>query len=123
MAYVFKFSKTADTGTRVPRNNQAPLTLPGMLSTAGHGDQSRVAVAIVRSPSFRVRHRGKGCQVLERTQPGLPLGIGHIRTRTHDYERHGTIALFAALNYLDGKILSRTETRHTHVEWLRFLKQ
>jgi transposase len=63
------------------------------------------------------------CQALERTQPGLPLGIGHIRTRTHDYKRHGTVTLFAALNYLDGKILSRTEARHTHVEWLRFLKQ
>jgi transposase len=63
------------------------------------------------------------CQALERTQPGLPLGIGHIRTQTHDYWRHGTITLFAALNYLDGKILSRTEPRHTHVEWLRFLKQ
>jgi transposase len=63
------------------------------------------------------------CQALERTPPGLPLGVGHIRTRTHDYYRHGTITLFAALNYLDGKILSRTEIRHTHVEWLRFLKQ
>ena len=63
------------------------------------------------------------CQALERTQPGLPLGIGHIRTATHDYKRHGTITLFAALNYLDGKILSRTEPRHTHGEWLRFLKQ
>src|SRR5207245_1914924 len=63
------------------------------------------------------------CQALERTQPGLPLGIGHVRTQTHDYKRHGTITLFAALNYLDGKILSRTEKHHTHVEWLRFLKQ
>jgi transposase len=63
------------------------------------------------------------CQALERTQPGLPLGAGHIKTRTHDYYRHGTITLFAALNYLDGKIISRTEARHTHVEWLRFLKQ
>jgi transposase len=63
------------------------------------------------------------CQALERTQPGLPLGIGHIRTRTHDYIRHGTITLFAALNYLDGKIIARIEKRHTHVEWLRFLKQ
>jgi len=63
------------------------------------------------------------CQALQRTQPGLPLGVGHIRTQTHDYYRHGTITLFAALNYLDGKILSRTEARHTHIEWLRFLKQ
>ncbi len=63
------------------------------------------------------------CQALERTQPGLPLGIGDIRTRTHDYKRHGTITLFAALNYLDGKLIARLEARHTHVEWLRFLKQ
>ena len=47
------------------------------------------------------------CQALERTQPGLPLGVGHIRTRTHDYIRHGTLTLFAALNYLDGKLISR----------------
>lgn len=63
------------------------------------------------------------CQALERTQPGLPLGVGEIRTKTHDYKRHGTITLFAALNYLDGKLISRTEEHHTHVEWLRFLKQ
>ena len=56
------------------------------------------------------------CQALERTQPGLPLGIGHIRTHTHDYIRHGTITLFAALNYLEGKVISRTEDKHTHVE-------
>ena len=63
------------------------------------------------------------CQALERTQPCLPLGVGHIRTRTHDYIRHGTITLFAALNYLDGKLIYRTEKKHTHVQWLRFLKQ
>lgn len=64
------------------------------------------------------------CQALERTQLGLPLRAGgYARTRTHDYIRHGTITLFAALNYLDGKLISRTEQRHTHVEWLRFLKQ
>ena len=63
------------------------------------------------------------CQALERTQPGLPLGIGHIRTKTHDYKRHGTITLLAALNYLDGKLISRAERHHTHVEWLRFLRQ
>lgn len=63
------------------------------------------------------------CQALERTQPGLPLGVGEIRTKTHDYKRHGTITLFAALNYLNGKLIARTEEHHTHVEWLRFLKQ
>lgn len=63
------------------------------------------------------------CQALERTQPGLPLGVGEVRTKTHDYKRHGTITLFAAMSYLDGKLISRTEKQHTHVEWLRFLKQ
>ena len=63
------------------------------------------------------------CQALERTQPGLPLSRGHIKTRTHDYIRHGTVTLFAALSYLEGKLIYRTEQQHTHVEWLRFLKQ
>jgi transposase/transcriptional regulator with XRE-family HTH domain len=63
------------------------------------------------------------CQALERSQPGLPLGIGHGRTRTHDYTRHGTITLFAALSYLDGKIFSQTALRQTHQQWLGFLKQ
>lgn len=62
------------------------------------------------------------CQALERSQPGLPLGCGDIATKTHDYKRHGTITLFAALNYLDGKIHRRTEVRHTHKQWLAFLK-
>ena len=62
------------------------------------------------------------CQALERTQPGLPLGVGHIRTRTHDYTRHGTVTLFAALNYLEGKILHQSAPRHRHQEWLGFLR-
>lgn len=62
------------------------------------------------------------CQALERTQPGLPLGQGHIATRTHDYYRHGTVTLFAALNYLNGKILAERATRHRHQEWLKFLQ-
>ena len=63
------------------------------------------------------------CQALERSQPGLPLSRGHARTQTHDYRRHGTVTLFAALNHLEGTLISRTEQRHSHVEWLRFLKQ
>jgi transposase len=63
------------------------------------------------------------CQALERSQPGLPLAPNRPRTMTHDYERHGTITLFAALNALEGRLITRTEARHTHVEWLRFLKQ
>lgn len=62
------------------------------------------------------------CQALERTQPGLPLGPHRVRTGTHDYIRHGTITLFAALNYLDGKIFRQTAERHTHEEWLGFIK-
>ncbi len=63
------------------------------------------------------------CQALERTQPALPLGMGHIRTATHDYIRHGTVTLFAALNYLEGKIVSMLAEQHRHQEWLRFLKR
>ena len=63
------------------------------------------------------------CQALERTQPGLPLGIGHVKTRTHDYTRHGTLTLFAALNYLEGKLISRIATKHRHQEWLAFLRK
>ena len=63
------------------------------------------------------------CQALERTQPSLPLKGGHPCTRTHDYKRHGTITLFAALSYLDGKIFSTTAAQHTHRQWLSFLKQ
>jgi transposase len=62
------------------------------------------------------------CQALERSQPGLPLGQGQIATRTHDYYRHGTVILFAALNYLNGKILAERALRHRHQEWLKFLK-
>ena len=63
------------------------------------------------------------CQALERTQLGLPLAPKRPRTMTHDYIRHGTITLFAALSELTGKLITRTEASHTHVEWLRFLKQ
>ena len=63
------------------------------------------------------------CQALERSQPGLPLGMGYVRTATHDYIRHGMVTLFAAINYLDGKIIRQTAARHRHKQWLDFLKQ
>src|SRR5216117_67762 len=63
------------------------------------------------------------CQALERTQPSLPVMRGYRRTQTHDYKRHGTITLFAGLSYLDGKIFSQTAAKHTHRQWLAFLKQ
>jgi transposase len=62
-------------------------------------------------------------QALDRTQPGLPLKPGRAQTMTHDYKRHGTTTLFAALNVLDGKVIGRCQQRHTHAEWLRFLRQ
>jgi transposase len=62
-------------------------------------------------------------QALDRTQPGLPLQKGRAATMTHDYRRHGTTTLFAALNVLDGQIIGQCQQRHTHTEWLKFLKQ
>ncbi len=62
-------------------------------------------------------------QALDRTQPGLPLKKGRAQTMTHDYKRHGTTTLFAALNVLNGTLISQCQQRHTHVQWLKFLKQ
>jgi transposase len=60
-------------------------------------------------------------QALDRTQPGLPLKPGKCGTMTHDYKRHGTTTLFAALNILDGTVIGRCMQRHRHQEFLRFL--
>ena len=62
-------------------------------------------------------------QALDRTQPGLPLKKGRAATMTHDYKRNGTTTLFAALNVLDGQVIGQCQQRHTHVEWLKFLRQ
>lgn len=62
------------------------------------------------------------CQALERTQPMLPLGMGYVEGITHDYERHGTTTLFAALNVADGKVLAQCKPRHRHQEFLTFLR-
>lgn len=61
-------------------------------------------------------------QALDRTQPGLPLKKGRAGTMTHDYVRHGTTTLFAALNIADGKVFGQCQDRHRHQEWLRFLQ-
>ena len=60
-------------------------------------------------------------QALDRTQPGLPLRSGHAARATHDYVRHGTTSLFAALEVSSGKVHGRCYPRHTHVEFLAFL--
>ena len=60
-------------------------------------------------------------QALDRTQPGLPLKPGKAGTMTHDYKRHGTTTLFAALDVLEGTVISRCMQRHRHQEFIRFL--
>jgi len=61
-------------------------------------------------------------QALDRTQPGLPLKKGRCGTMTHDYKRNGTATLFAAMNTLDGTVISMCDDRHRHQEWLKFLR-
>jgi len=63
------------------------------------------------------------CQALERTQPMLPMGLGYVEGVTHDYKRHGTTTLFAALNVLTGAVLSTCKPRHRHQEFLSFLRE
>ena len=62
-------------------------------------------------------------QALDRTQPGLPLKKGRGPTMTHDYKRHGTTTLFAALNVLTGEVTAQNMARHRHQEFLHFLNQ
>jgi len=62
-------------------------------------------------------------QALDRTQPGLPLKKGRCGTMTHDYKRHGTTTLFAALEVAQGKVVGQCYARHRHQEFLKFLKQ
>lgn len=63
------------------------------------------------------------CQALERTQPLLPMGFGYVEGVTHDYKRHGTTTLFAALNVLNGAVLTDCKPRHRHQEFLGFLRE
>jgi transposase len=61
-------------------------------------------------------------QALDRTQPGLPMKKGRSGTMTHDYKRNGTATLFAALDTLQGEVISMCDDRHRHQEWLKFLR-
>ena len=61
-------------------------------------------------------------QALDRTQPGLPMKKGRASTFTHDYVRHGTTTLFAALNVAEGTVIGQCQARHRHSEWLKFLR-
>ena len=64
-----------------------------------------------------------GIQALDRTRPILPMRPGQIERRTHDYVRHGTIDLFAALNLATGEVISRFDKQHRAVEFIKFLDQ
>jgi putative transposase len=61
-------------------------------------------------------------QALERTQPNLPMGLGYVEGVTHDYTRHGTTTLFAALDISKGEVITKCKKRHRHQEFLSFLK-
>jgi transposase len=62
-------------------------------------------------------------QALDRTQPGLPIKPGRCGTYTHDYKRHGTTTLFAALHVLEGRVIGECYPRHRHQEFLKFLRR
>jgi len=62
-------------------------------------------------------------QALDRTQPGLPMKKGRCGTMTHDYKRHGTTTLFAALDVLEGRVIGQCMARHRHQEFIRFLNK
>ena len=62
-------------------------------------------------------------QALDRTQPSLPIIPGRCGTMTHDYKRHGTTTLFAAIDMIQGKVIASYMPRHRHQEWIKFLKQ
>lgn len=61
-------------------------------------------------------------QALERSQPMLPMGLGYVEGVTHDYARHGTTTLFAALDIANGDIIAQCKPRHRHQEYLAFIK-
>ena len=61
-------------------------------------------------------------QALERSQPVLPMGLGYVEGVTHDYFRHGTTTVFAALDIANGAVLAQCKARHRHQEFLAFLR-
>ena len=90
-----------------------PMTVPSRTLRAAN---SVVVPAVVLSVDEKSQ-----IQALDRTQPGLPMKKGRAGTMTHDYKRHGTTTLFAALNVLDGTVIGRNMQHHRHQEFIRFL--
>ncbi|MGD8657914.1 MAG: IS630 family transposase, partial [Desulfobacterales bacterium] len=60
-------------------------------------------------------------QALDRSQPVLPMGLGYLQGITHQYQRHGTLTLFAALDLASGEVIAQCKKRHRHQEFLQFL--
>ena len=97
--------------------SRAPLFVPKLLDVVGvylHPPQQAVVLCVDEKSQI---------QALDRTQPGLPLKRGRCGTWTHDYVRHGTTTLFAALNVAAGKISGCCFSRHRNAEFLKFLRQ
>jgi transposase len=94
-----------------------PQFVPKLLDVVGvylHPPQNAVVLCVDEKSQI---------QALDRTQPGLPIKRGRCGTWTHDYVRHGTTTLFAALNVAAGTVSGRCFPRHRHQEFLRFLRQ
>src|ERR1039457_5128594 len=71
-----------------------------------------------------IRSVDEKCQIqaVDRTQPGLPWKKGRWGTMTHDYKRHGSTTLFAAMNTQDGSVIDVCMPTHNRCDWIRFLK-
>lgn len=89
-------------------------------------DKVRDIVALYLNPPLKAMvlcvDEKSQIQALDRTQPMLPLAPGLPERRTHDYVRHGTTTLFAALDVATGKVIGQTQRRHRSTEFLKFLR-
>ena len=85
-----------------------PAATPSSLLSCRNRNPTEQLLATIPKPQVLCCDEKSQCQALERTQPDLPLGIGHIRTKTHDYVRHGTITSTATVALLGGTEGSQT---------------
>src|SRR5665811_1504113 len=102
----------------VPSNNSGPAGCVGLKSTQFNEASDDW---FARRPSVLSVDEKSQIQALDRFQPGVPMKPGRAGTMTHDYKRHGTTTLFAALNTLDGSVVGQCLPRHRHQEFLKFL--
>jgi transposase len=128
-------------GSETPAPTETAWILRGVTSNTRYTNRSEVDALVSNDPAFTTKLRDivglyvdppahavvlsvdekSQIQALDRTQPGLPMKKGRAGTMTHDYKRHGTTTLFAALNVLEGKVIGRCMQRHRHQEFIRFL--